>query len=190
MVSNLYYLNTATGWNRLRCTIAPARCSTVSQYAYTLVTSQSTWYASICGTYLICVTILRFVIHKYNYHSPVVTPHRESKPPWKLDILLFNLAQFCSPNMSDSARKILGNRMTSWRMRLDAHEGHSSKGKERKSRDLTTQQCAAAETINTNKTLYVMRTSANHRLGQRFPNQSIRPLDTLMPSYGTVCKTS
>lgn len=75
-------------------------------------------------------------------------------------------------------------------MRLPAHEGHSSKGKERKSRDLTTQQCAAAEAINTNKTLYVMHTSANHRLGQRFPNQSIRPLATLMPSYGAARNTS
>jgi hypothetical protein len=131
-----------------------------------------------------CVTIVPLAIHKYNYHSPVIKPHTEAKPPWKRDILLFHLAQFCSPNMSDTAKEILGNRMTSQRMRLRAHEGHSRKGKERKSRDLTAQQCAAAETINTNKTLYVMRTPANHRLEQRFPNQSIRPLATLMPSYG------
>lgn len=54
------------------------------------------------------ITIVRLTIHKQNYHTLVIKPHRETNPPWKLNILLFHLAQFSFPKMSDTAREICG----------------------------------------------------------------------------------
>lgn len=137
------------------------------------------------------VSAMRAATLKQNYHSLVIKPHKETNPPWKLDILLFHSTQYYSPRCLTGPGKFW---RTEWRHGacvLAAHKGHRSEGKESKSRGSTVQQCAAAEAINTNKTFYVTRAQTNHRLRQRSANQSIQSLATLLPStctsFNTVC---